>query len=105
MLASEIVCPPGAVATTKLTPFEAMLFTVTITLPVAAPLGTGTTMLVVLQLVGVAVVPPKVTVLDPCVDPKFDPFMVIEVPTNPDTGLRLEMAGPVGVVPVIVNVI
>ena len=39
--------------------------TVTTTLPVVAPLGTGTTMLVLLQLVGTAGVPLKVIVLVP----------------------------------------
>ena len=39
--------------------------TVTVTFPVVAPLGTGTTMLVELQLVGVAAVPLKLTVLFP----------------------------------------
>ena len=38
---------------------------VTTTLPVVAPVGTGTTMLVELQLVGVAAVPLKVTTLEP----------------------------------------
>jgi hypothetical protein len=39
--------------------------TVTTTAPVVAPLGTGTTMLLALQLVGVPAVPLKVTVLVP----------------------------------------
>jgi len=39
--------------------------TATTTLPVVAPLGTGTMMLVALQLVGVAGVPLNVTVLVP----------------------------------------
>lgn len=39
--------------------------TVTTKLPVAAPAGTGTTMLVLLQLVGVAAIPLKVIVLAP----------------------------------------
>ena len=39
--------------------------TVTTTLPVVAPLGTGTTICVAVQLVGVATVPLKVTVLVP----------------------------------------
>jgi hypothetical protein len=47
-----------------------MPFTVTLTAPVVAALGTGATMLVSLQLVGVAAVPLKVTVLLPCVAPK-----------------------------------
>jgi hypothetical protein len=45
--------------------------TVATTLPVVAPTGTGTKMLVADQLVGVAVVPLNVTVLVPCVAPKL----------------------------------
>jgi hypothetical protein len=41
----------------------------------------------------VAVMPLNVTVLVPCVDPKPDPAIVIEAPTAPDVGLRLEMFG------------
>src|SRR5256886_12292812 len=47
-----------------LTPAFATPPTVTTTLPVVAPAGTGTTMFVTLQLVGVAPIPLKVTVLD-----------------------------------------
>jgi hypothetical protein len=43
--------------TVKLTPLLATPPTVTTTLPVVAPDGTGATMLVALQLVGVAAVP------------------------------------------------
>jgi hypothetical protein len=39
--------------------------TVTTKLPVVAPLGTGTTILVALQLVGTPAVPLNVTVLEP----------------------------------------
>jgi len=65
--------------------------TVTTTFPVVAPLGTGATMLVLLQLVGVAAVPLNVTVLVPCVAPKFVPVMVTDVPIGPDVGERLLM--------------
>jgi hypothetical protein len=41
-------------------------------------------MLVALQLVGVPAVPLNVTVLVPCVVPKFVPVIVTEVPTGPD---------------------
>jgi hypothetical protein len=51
--------------TVKFTPLLAPPNTVTTTFPVVAPLGTGTTTLVALQLVGVAAVPLKVTVLFP----------------------------------------
>jgi hypothetical protein len=63
------------------------------TLPVVAPLGTGTTILVALQLVGVAAIPLNVTV--PIVDPKFVPMIVTGVPTGPDVGFRLVMLGVV----------
>ena len=50
-------------------------------------------MLVALQLVGVAAVPLKVTVLVPCVVPKFAPVIVIEVPTGPEVGDKVVMLG------------
>lgn len=68
-------------------------FAVTTTLPVVAPTGTGTTMPVLLQLVGVAAVPLNVTVLAPCAGPKLAPKMVTGVPTEPDVGERLLMLG------------
>ena len=69
--------------------------TITTTLPVVAPVGTGTTIDVALQLVGVALVPLNVTVLVPCVDPKFVPVIVTEVPTGPEVGDKLLMLGGV----------
>lgn len=67
--------------------------TVTMTLPVDAPFGTGTTMFVALQLVGVATVPLKVTMLLPCDKPKFVPVIVTDVPAGPDAGLKLVITG------------
>ena len=59
--------------------------TVTITLPVVAPTGTVTVMLVALQaLAAAAAVPLKVTVLDPCAAPKLAPVMVIDTPSAPE---------------------
>jgi hypothetical protein len=58
-----------------------------------APLGTVAEILVALQLVGVAVLPLKVTVLVPCEEPKFVPAMVTDMPTTPEVGLRLVMLG------------
>jgi hypothetical protein len=52
-------------ATVKVTLLLASPPTVTTTGPVVEPAGTGTVMLLALQLVGVAVVPLKVTVLVP----------------------------------------
>src|SRR5437899_10537514 len=43
------------------------------TFPVVSPAGPGATMLVALQLVAVAVVPLNLTLLVPCVAPKFAP--------------------------------
>jgi hypothetical protein len=70
--------------------------TVTTTLPLIAPNGTVTTMLVALQLVGMAATatplgPLNVTLLNACVAPKFVPVIVTVVPTAPEVGLRLEM--------------
>ncbi len=50
-------------------------------------------MLVALQLVGVAAVPLNVTVLVPCVDPKFVPVIVTAVPTGPELGDTVVMLG------------
>ena len=57
----------GVGSTVKLTPLLATPPTVTITLPVLAAVGTGTTMLASFQLVGVAATPLNATVLAPCV--------------------------------------
>ena len=84
----------GAGTTVKLTPLLDLLETFTTTLPVVAPDGTVATMLVALQLVALALVPLNVTVLVPCVEPKFVPVIVTEAPTAPDVGDRLEMVGP-----------
>ena len=67
--------------------------TVTTTLPVVAPAGTGTTMLFADQVVGVAAVPLKVTVLVPLVEPKLLPLMVTAVATGPLDGERLVSVG------------
>jgi hypothetical protein len=50
-------------------------------------------MLVVLQAVGVATVPLKVTVLVPGVAPKFVPVMMTDAPTAPELGFKLAMLG------------
>jgi hypothetical protein len=83
----------GPVTIEKLTPLLACPPTVTTTLPVVAPVGTGTLMLVALQFVGVPAVPLKVTVLVPCVEPKLVPVMVIDVPAAPEVGFKLVMVG------------
>src|SRR2546427_5626071 len=83
----------GGPVTVNPTPLLATPETVATTFPVVAPEGTGIAMLVALQLVGVAAVPLNVTVLVPCVAPKFVPVMVTEVPTVPDVGFRLVILG------------
>src|SRR6266567_776938 len=89
-----------AVVTVNGTPLLATPPTVTTTLPVVAPAGTCAVMLVALHPVGVAAVPLNLTVLVPCVAPKFAPVIATEVPTRPDVGLRLEMVGAAAVVTV-----
>ena len=79
----------GATVTVKVSALLARPPTVTTTLPVVAPVGTGTTMLVADQLVGVAAVPLNLTVLVPCVAPKLVPAIVTAVPTGPLVGDRL----------------
>jgi len=75
------------------------LETVTTTLPEIVPVGTGTTICVSLQLVGAAATPVKVTVLEPCVEPKFVPVIVTEVPVGPEVGNRLARCGAVVLAP------
>src|SRR5436309_16062848 len=67
--------------------------TVTTTFPVVAPLGTGTTILVPLQLVGVAPIPLNVTVLVPSLAPKLAPVILTDAPRTPDVGLSPVMLG------------
>jgi hypothetical protein len=67
--------------------------TVTTTLPVIAPVGTVATIAPGFQLMMVAATPPKVAVLEPCDEPKFDPEMVTEVPTGPEAVLRAVITG------------
>src|SRR6516162_4023878 len=83
----------AAVVTVYMTPLLGSPPTLTTTLPVAAPLGTVTVMLVALQLVAVAATPLNVTVLVPCVAPKFAPVIVTEAPTDPEVGLRVVIVG------------
>ncbi len=77
----------------KLSPLLANPLTMTATLPVVAPVGTGATTEVSLQLLGVAKTPLNETVLDPCVAPKFAPVIVTGVPTPPEVGERFVIDG------------
>lgn len=83
---------PGEVTVNSTPLLETLPEDVTTTLPVVAPLGTGTTIVVVFQLVGFPETPLNVTV--PWVEPKFVPETVTEVPIGPEVGLMLEMFGP-----------
>jgi len=84
----------GAATTVKVFELLAVPPTVTTTLPVVAPVGTMATMEVALQLVMlVTVVVLNLTVLVPCVEPKFVPVIVTDAPTAPLVGERLVMLG------------
>jgi hypothetical protein len=83
----------GVCDTVKVTPLLAAPPTVTTTFPEVAPAGTGTAMLVALQLVGVPAVPLNVTVLVPWLAPKLVPVIVTDAPTTPEVGARLMMDG------------
>src|SRR5215813_5910740 len=61
--------------------------------PLAAPKGTETWILVSDQLDTAAAIPLNVTVLELCVAPKREPFIVTVVPTAPEAGARLVMFG------------
>ena len=67
--------------------------TTTLVLPAESPLGTAAVMLVALHALTAAAAPPKVTVLDPCVEPKFVPVMVTDAPIGPDVGDKLLIVG------------
>src|SRR5260370_7960355 len=85
----------GGKTSVKFTPLLARPPTVTTTLPVVAPAGTGTAMLVALQLAWAAVVPLNVTALVPCEVPKFAPAIVTDVPTVPEFCAKLlTLGGP-----------
>src|SRR5579863_4980635 len=62
----------------------------TVTFPVVAPVGTGAVMLVLLEDVGVALVPLNANVSD---EPKFVPKTVTLAPTGPTFSDKPEMLG------------
>ena len=73
-----------------------MALTVTTTLPVVAPLGTVTAMLVLFQPEAVpALAPLKVTALAPWGAPKLLPAIMTTAPTAPEAGDKVEMTGRV----------
>jgi hypothetical protein len=79
--------------TWKYWPGLAEPLTVTTTLPLPAPLGTVATIVSLLQLVGVATIPLKATMLAPCVAPKFVPVIAPDAPVGPEAGDRPTMYG------------
>src|SRR4051812_22100054 len=79
--------------TVNVGPLLAVPDTVTTTGPVVAVAGATAPMLVALQLVVAAVVPLNFTVLEPLVDPKFDPAIVTAMAGGPDAGERLVIVG------------
>ena len=82
----------------KVNPLLAEPPTVTTTFPVVAASGTTTPALVGFQLTaGPAGTPLNVTVLGPCVPPKFVPEIITKLPTGPESGLMLVMLGGGGV--------
>ena len=78
-------------------PLLARSSAVTMMFPVVALSGSTAVMLVPLQLVGDNKTPLSVTVLPPCVAPKFVPVMITDVPTGPALGDRAVMLGGGGV--------
>ncbi len=84
---------PGAETTVKLFPLLFTPLANTTTLPVVAPLGTVTVMLVALQLDTVAVVPLNFTVPLPWLEPKLVPVMTTVAPTAPVVTDRLVILG------------
>ena len=83
----------GVGRTVKLIPLLATPFTVTTTLPVVAPAGTGTLIDLLSQLVGAPGVPLKVTVFLPWDQPKSVPLIVTHTPTAPVVSDRLVIVG------------
>ncbi len=85
-----------SVKTTWLLP-TAPATTYTRSFPIGVPVGTGTEMLVALQLVGVVAGPlMNMTLLVPCVAPKFVPVIVTRVLAGPEVGFKAEMVGGLG---------
>jgi len=89
----EMVSIVGTPNTVKGTALLGPSPTATTTGPLMAVGGTGTTMLLALQLLGVAVTPLKVTVLSASAVPKFVPAIVTDVPAVADAGVMPAILG------------
>jgi len=83
----------GAPRTVKVTELLGTPKDVTTIPPEVAPAGTGTTIEVAVQVVGVAAVPLNVIVLLPCVAPKLVPVRLTVAPTAPAIGERVAILG------------
>jgi hypothetical protein len=83
----------GGGMTVNVEPALAAPFTVTTTGPLVAPAGTSAVMLLAFHAVTDAVVPLNLTVLAPCVAPKFEPAIDTACPTMPDVGDSDEIDG------------
>src|SRR5688572_3422189 len=81
--------------TVKITALLATPFTVTVTGPVIAYAGTATTMVLLLQVFGVAAMPLKVSVPAPWTAPKLRPLIVTTVPVGPEAGVSVFIVGAV----------
>ena len=88
----------GPPETVNVTPLLFVPPVVTTTEPVVAPAGTGTRMLVSLQLIGVPLVVLNFTTLVPCGEPKPEPVTVTTVFIGPVVGeMPLIVGGPLTV--------
>jgi len=97
----RLVIAGGVVpVTVKDTPLLTAPWATTTTLPVVAPAGTGT-VIVLFPQVGLATVPLNATKPVPCVVPKFFPEIVTVVPTTPEVGDKLVMLGPGNQIPLL----
>ena len=83
----------GGAVTVKSSPLLTRPPTITTTLPVVAPVGTDTTMLVADHVDGVADVPLNVTMLASWAAPKLDPEIVRDAPAGPLFGERAVTLG------------
>lgn len=84
----------GAGTTVNATPLLALPPTVITTFPEVVPAGMTATIAVELQLtIEVAVVVLNFTVLDPWVEPKFNPEIITAAPIAADDGDKLLMLG------------
>jgi hypothetical protein len=87
------VSPDIAGGTAKTIPLLLAFPKLTVMGPVDAPAGTGTTMVLFVQLVGVAEVPLNCTMPPDELAPKLEPVMVTGVPGGPEVGEIVLMFG------------